>query len=155
MRKFISTYFFIFFIHISFAQIIDPNYKSVSFLYDEAGNQILRKANSFEISESFNKVTSVSLSTETFPEDLFFEHIQLYPVPVQSNLTIKWDNEVNGEIFAIGLYNHSQISFFYKENTTSLNGQIDINMSSYYAGIYIIQFTLTDGRVYSKSIIKN
>lgn len=155
MKRILFTLFLMLFIHTSFAQIIDPNYKSVSFLYDEAGNQILRKANSFEISESFNKKNIAPANNEISLQDLFFEHIQFFPVPVKDNLTIKWDNDVNGEIFAIGLYNHSQISFFYKENTPNLAGQIEINMSSFYSGIYIIQFTLTDGRVYSKSIIKN
>jgi len=142
------------FIHTSFAQIIDPNYKSVSFLYDEAGNQILRKANSFEISESFKKGNTTSINIEISPEELFFEQIQFFPVPVKDNLTIKWTNEVNGQIFSIGIYDHNQLSYFYKENVQSLSGQVDVNMSYYNAGIYIIQFTLTDGRIYARSIIK-
>ncbi|WP_312311152.1 T9SS type A sorting domain-containing protein [Empedobacter brevis] len=154
MRKTLFICFFILSCYTSFAQIIAPDYKSVVFSYDEAGNQISRIAHSLEISSNSSGNKTTMYVSDSTSEDLFFEYIQLFPVPVQNDLTIKWDNNVDGEIFSIGIYNHSQLNFFYKENVQSLSGHLEINMSTYNPGIYIIQFTLNDGRVYAKSIIK-
>lgn len=133
----------------SFSQIIDvtptavPVTSALDFSYDASGNQIKR---------SFRSLTIIVPKTAI--QDDFLEHIQLFPVPVQNELTIKWDNEVNGQIFSIGIYDHNQLKYFYKENLNNNESQVNINMSTYNSGLYIIQFVLSDGRVYSKTIIK-
>lgn len=43
---------------------------------------------------------------------------------------------------------------FQQKNTINLNRQVQINMTGYYLGVYVLSFTLKDGRVYTKNIIK-
>jgi len=117
------------------------NDNKLLFFYDASGNQTTRQ-----------KGTTVEARLQN--QDDFLEHIQLFPVPVQNELTIKWDNEVNGQIFSIGIYDHNQLKYFYKEYLNNNEGQVNVNMSTYNSGLYVIQFSLTDGKVYSKTIIK-
>lgn len=133
----------------SFSQIIDVNptaipvISALDFSYDASGNQVKR---------SFRSLIIVGPKTEA--QDDFLEHIQLFPIPVQNELTIKWDNEILGKIFSIGIYDHNQLKYFYKENLNNNDSQVSVNMSTYNSGLYIIQFVLSDSRVYSKTIIK-
>lgn len=133
----------------SFSQTIDvvptatPVTSVLDFSYDSSGNQIKRSFRSLLV-----------IVPKTAPQDNFLEHIQLFPVPVKNELTIKWDNKISGQIFSIGIYDHNQLKHFYKDNLNNDESQVHVNMSTYYSGLYIIQFTLSDGRIYSKTIIK-
>ena len=62
---------------------------------------------------------------------------------------------VNDLIDSVSLYQHSVTSWnFQQKNAVALNRQVQINMTGYYLGVYVLSFTLKDGRVYTKNIIK-
>lgn len=70
-------------------------------------------------------------------------------------LNIQWTDTVNELIDTVSLYQHSVTSWnFQQKNSVTLNRQVQINMTGYYLGVYILSFTLKDGRVYTKNIIK-
>jgi hypothetical protein len=132
----------------------------VYFKYDEAGNQRYRglDANAKQAGENFSKAESKTtslFSSQSIDEKAFWKQIRLYPVPVKDILTIDWTEEVDGIIQTVSLYQHSTVHWkFQQENIPSLNQQLKINMSGYEWGVYLIRFTLKDGRVFSKNITK-
>lgn len=133
----------------------------VYFKYDEAGNQRYRgsNANARQASEleqqTESKVTSLS-EFETIGAEKFWKQIQLYPVPVDDILTIAWTVEADDLIESVSLYQHNTVHWkFQKKIIPSLDKRLQINMSGYEWGVYILRFTLKDGRVFSKNITKN
>ncbi|WP_343687303.1 T9SS type A sorting domain-containing protein [Chryseobacterium gleum] len=132
----------------------------VYFKYDEAGNQRYRglDANAKQAGENFSKAESKTtslFSSQSIDEKAFWKQIRLYPVPVKDILTIDWTEEVDGIIQTVSLYQHSTVHWkFQQENIPSLNQQLKINMSGYEWGVYVLRFTLKDGRVFSKNITK-
>ncbi|WP_261511808.1 T9SS type A sorting domain-containing protein [Chryseobacterium paludis] len=132
----------------------------VFFKYDEAGNQRYRgpDANAKQTSEILSKTESKTISLATaqvMDEKTFWKQIRLYPVPVNDLLTIDWTEETDGLIEDISLFQHSTVHWkFQQQNIPSLNRQLKINMSGYDWGVYILRFTLKDGRIFSKNITK-
>ncbi|AZA83525.1 hypothetical protein C1637_15280 [Chryseobacterium lactis] len=132
----------------------------IYFKYDEAGNQRYRgpdvsaKQVPETSSEAKSKTTSLATSS-IIDEKAFWKQIRLYPVPVNDYLTIDWTEEVDGLIESVSLYQHSTVHWkFQQQNLPDLNKQLKINMTGYDWGIYIIRFTLKDGRIFSKNITK-
>ncbi|KPH11437.1 hypothetical protein [Chryseobacterium sp. ERMR1:04] len=137
----------------------------VYFKYDEAGNQRYRGPNAAgknapeEIKE-VKKVEEIKpiaavKQEPTIDENTFWKQIRLYPVPVNDFLTIDWTEEVNGLIESVSLYQHSTVHWkFQQQNIPSLNRQLKINMNGYEWGVYVLRFTLKDGRIFSKNITK-
>jgi hypothetical protein len=134
----------------------------VYFKYDEAGNQRYRgpNINGKQTSELLTK-DDQQKKTETLPPDevmdekTFWKEIRLYPVPVNNYLTIDWTDKVDDLIENVSIYQHSTAHWkFQKQNIPSLNKQLKIDMTSYYWGVYILQFTLKDGRIFTKNITK-
>ena len=134
----------------------------VYFKYDEAGNQRYRGTNSAaktapeEIKKVEEVKTTVAVKQETvIDEKTFWKQIRLYPVPVNDYLTIDWTEEVDGLIESVSLYQHSTVHWkFQQQNIPSLNRKLKINMTGYDWGVYVIRFTLKDGRAFSKNITK-
>ncbi|KPE50152.1 hypothetical protein AOB46_16805 [Chryseobacterium indologenes] len=132
----------------------------VYFKYDEAGNQKYRGPDSSakQSPEALRKTESqvVSLTqSQVMDEKTFWKQVRLYPVPVNDFLTIDWTEEADGLITSVSLYQHSTIHWkFQQQNVPDLNRQIKINMSGYDWGVYVLRFTLKDGRVFSKNITK-
>lgn len=135
----------------------------VYFKYDEAGNQRYRGTNATgkqaeEPTKAEAKTVAVTQSRSESPmidEVEFWKQIRLYPVPVNDILTIDWTDEVDGLIESVSLYQHSTIHWkFQQQNMPNLNKQIKINMTGYDWGIYVLRFTLKDGRVFSRNITK-
>lgn len=131
----------------------------VYFKYDEAGNQRYRGTNSAgKTVEEPAKTVSVAqtqLGSKIMDEATFWKQIRLYPVPVNDMLTIDWTEEVDGLIESVSLYQHSTVHWkFQQQNLPSLNKQLKINMTGYDWGVYIVRFTLKDGRVFSRNITK-
>jgi hypothetical protein len=134
----------------------------VYFKYDEAGNQRYRGTNSAAKTapEKLKKVeevkTTVAVKQEmVIDEKAFWKQIRLYPVPVNDYLTIDWTEEVDGLIASVSLYQHSTVHWkFQQQNIPSLNRKLKINMTGYDWGVYVIRFTLKDGRAFSKNITK-
>lgn len=137
----------------------------VYFKYDEAGNQRYRGTNSAgktaqEPAKTEVKAVSATQQQPESPSQLideksFWKQIRLYPVPVNDVLTIDWTEEVDGLIESVSLYQHSTVHWkFQQQNMPDLNKQIKINMTGYDWGVYVLRFTLKDGRVFSRNITK-
>jgi len=137
----------------------------VYFKYDEAGNQRYRGTNSagrqapeeikeVKKTEEIKAIASVQQSP-VMDEKAFFKQIRLYPVPVNDYLTIDWTEEVDGLIESVSLYQHSTVHWkFQQQNIPGINKKVKINMTGYDWGVYVVRFTLKDGRVLSKNITK-
>jgi hypothetical protein len=132
----------------------------VYFKYDEAGNQRYRGTNpngkqaeevpKEEIIENINSQTQITSSDKEF-----WNGIRIYPVPVKDILTIDWSDEADALINHVSLYEQNTIHWkFQQQNIPNLNKQIQINMTGYYRGVYVLTFTLKDGRTLSKNITK-
>ncbi|SHG96255.1 hypothetical protein SAMN05421866_1661 [Chryseobacterium oranimense] len=135
----------------------------VYFKYDEAGNQIYRGPNATgknapaEAAKQETK-TVAPLQQQEVPamdEKTFLKQIRLYPVPVNDVLTIDWTQEADDLIESVSLYQHSTVHWkFQQQNIPGLNRQLKINMTGYDWGVYILRFTLKDGRVFSRNVTK-
>ncbi|UKB84352.1 hypothetical protein LF887_01475 [Chryseobacterium sp. MEBOG06] len=133
----------------------------VYFKYDEAGNQRYRGTNiAGKIAQEPAKTEAKTVSitqpeSQIIDETSFWKQIRLYPVPVNDVLTIDWSEEVDGLIESVSLYQHSTIHWkFHEQNAPDLNKQVKVNMIGYDWGVYVVQFTLKDGRIFSKNITK-
>jgi len=137
----------------------------VYFKYDEAGNQRYRGTNATgkqtteEIKELQKveepKTAAVVQQSPFMDEKTFWKQVRLYPVPVNDYLTIDWTEEVDSLIESVSLYQHSTVHWkFQQQNIPSLNKQLKINMTGYYWGVYVLNFTLKDGRVFSRNVTK-
>ena len=135
----------------------------VYFKYDEAGNQRYRGPNvagktaPTETAKQETK-TVAPLQQQEAPamdEKTFLKQIRLYPVPVNDVLTIDWTEEADDLIESVSLYQHSTVHWkFQQQNIPALNRQLKINMTGYDWGVYILRFTLKDGRVFSRNVTK-
>ncbi|AZA80693.1 hypothetical protein C1637_12300 [Chryseobacterium lactis] len=140
----------------------------VYFKYDEAGNQRYRgpdaagKAAPEEMVKKEEKKVEEQVQTASIvkqesvmDEKAFWKQIRLYPVPVNDYLTIDWTEEVDSLIESVSLYQHSTVHWkFQQQNLPGLNRQIKINMTGYDWGVYILRFTLKDGRVFGRNVTK-
>ncbi|WP_343657914.1 hypothetical protein [Chryseobacterium sp.] len=131
----------------------------VYFKYDEAGNQRYRgPENEPNLNTGILSKTSTAESFVQNPamdEKSFWKQVRLYPVPVNDVLTIDWTEQVDGLIQSVSLYQHTTTHWkFQQQNLPDLNKQVKINMAGYYWGVYVLRFTLKDGRVFSKNITK-
>ncbi len=129
---------------------------AIVFSYDEAGNQIYR--GHFGISVLGEEVKSddpVGQQSAVPEQDPFWLGVQIYPVPVQSVLTISWNEENDSVIDHVSLYQHSTLAhLFQKKNLPNLNREVQIDMTRYYMGVYVLTFQLKDGRTLSRNITK-
>ncbi|AZB33663.1 MULTISPECIES: hypothetical protein [Chryseobacterium] len=127
----------------------------VYFKYDESGNQRYRGPDSAaKQAAEESKTTSLTLS-QMMDEKTFWKQIRLYPVPVNDILTIDWTEEADNLIQSVSLYQHSTVHWkFQQENLPGLNKHLKINMTGYDFGVYVLRFTLKDGKVFSKNITK-
>ncbi|MGN7865260.1 hypothetical protein [Chryseobacterium sp.] len=134
----------------------------VYFKYDEAGNQRYRgtnaaakKADELVPKEMKLQEQAKTQQAPTMDEKAFWKQIRLYPVPVNDYLTIDWTEEVDGLIESVSLYQHSTVHWkFQQQNIPGLNRQVKINMTGYDWGVYILRFTLKDGRVFGRNVTK-
>ncbi len=134
----------------------------VYFKYDEAGNQRYRGTNSAGKASATEEkkietmeTASIEKQQPLMDEASFWKQIRLYPVPVNDYLTIDWTEEVDGLIETVSLYQHSTVHWkFQQQNIPDLNRKLKINMTGYEWGVYVVRFTLKDGRVFSRNITK-
>lgn len=134
----------------------------VYFKYDEAGNQIYRGPNATgknapaEAAKQETKtVAPLQQQEAAMDEKTFLKQIRLYPVPVNDILTIDWTEEADDLIESVSLYQHSTVHWkFQQQNIPGLNRQLKINMTGYDWGVYILRFTLKDGRIFSRNVTK-
>lgn len=130
------------------------------FRYDEAGNQIFRGYVCFNCPIG-NRGTDTETSTdpeitgvEDSQEDLWNE-IRIYPVPVKEILTINWTDKADLLIAEVGMYEQNTVHWkFQQKNIPNLDKKVQIDMTHYYMGVYVLTFQLKDGRTISRNIIK-
>ncbi len=138
-----------------FISILSYSQTEIYFKYDEAGNQRYRGTNINARQVQDKQQEQVVVTTAKSEEEKFWAELNLYPVPVKDMLTIQWTESVNDLIDSVSLYQYSVSNWnFQQKNTIKLNRQVQINMTGYYLGVYVLSFTLKDGRVYTKNIIK-
>ena len=88
-------------------------------------------------------------------DDTFWREIKIYPVPVKDILTIVWSDKVDRLIDEVSLYEQNTVHWkFQQKNIPNLNRQVQIDMTDYYMGVYILSFQLKDGKIISKNITK-
>ncbi|SDI56362.1 hypothetical protein [Chryseobacterium jejuense] len=138
----------------------------VYFKYDEAGNQRYRGTGTAAKTaedpatkdiklQPLAKTAAITEQTSVIDENTFWKQLRLYPVPVNDYLTIDWTEEVDSLIESVSLYQHSTVHWkFQQQNASGLNRQIKINMTGYDWGVYILRFTLKDGRIFSRNVTK-
>ncbi|WP_312296858.1 hypothetical protein [Chryseobacterium sp.] len=154
-KNYLSALFLCTSLGLSYAQVTE-----VYFKYDEAGSQRYRgpDTSAKQTPETTSKVDSKTTALTQSPvidEKAFWKQVRLYPVPVNDVLTIDWTDEVDGLIESVSLYQHSTVHWkFQQQNMPDLNKKIRINMTRYDWGVYVIRFTLKDGRIFSKNITK-
>jgi hypothetical protein len=133
------------------------------FLFDNAGNQIVRKPESDKGSEEAAKVKD-SVYTISLEEDLAHldeptekqlldRSIVVYPNPTKGNLIMAWDWKYNGLIKSILVSDMSnrRIPVEHTQNTSDAR----VDLTRYPTGLYLVSFKLTDGTTIEKKIIKN
>ncbi len=130
----------------------------VYFKYDDAGNQRYRGTNPQgrqAVPEEPKEEINTQVSADQNSSDVFWSHVRVYPVPVRDVLTIDWNDEVDDLIDEISLYEHNAVHWkFQQKNLPILNKKIQIDMTSYYMGVYVLRFTLKDGNVMTRNITK-
>lgn len=127
----------------------------VYFKYDEAGSQKYRGPEDLAGKSSKQLKTASVTTTQMIDEKSFWKQVRLYPVPVGDVLTIDWTEETDKLIESVSLYQHSTVHWkFQQQNIPGLNRQLKINMTGYDWGVYVLRFTLKDGRIFSKNITK-
>ena len=118
------------------------------FEYDESGNQKVRKYEK-EVKNMYTGLATQSF-TELTPQNETF----IYPNPVTTKLTIRWNSEISGLITKIEMVSYNGT---YVENVrfTASEGKSLLDMTYRLPGVYYVKIYLSDGRVISHSIIKN
>lgn len=163
MNKFLLPLITVFIGNWTFSQIIPPTTYPIYFEYDESGNQVFRgdgmlsrSANIYSSQQSEITIqNNPQVSLSLIEEKDFWNNIQIYPVPVKDNLTIAWTDSINDLISEIGLYEQNTVHWvFQSKKIPTLNKTIKIDMMKQYMGVYILTFTLKDGRRLSKNVTK-
>lgn len=129
------------------------------FKYDDAGNQKYRGPDinaTVKASPTEDNIIAPSIASQPYSEeDKFWSGIRVYPVPVRDVLTIAWSDDADKLIDNVSLYEHATVHWrFQQKNFPELNKQVQINMTGYYMGVYVLTFQLKDGRTVSKNITK-
>ena len=155
--KFCLFFFTGFFVHAQMQQtMVLQQGAEIIFKYDDAGNQIYRgyEVGMKQVQEP--EVSIMKVEPVLLPKDQeFWDELQIYPVPVKDILTIAWSDEAEVLIDEVSLYEQNTVHWkFLHKNIPTLNKQIQVDMTKYYMGIYVITFKLKDGRRISKNILK-
>lgn len=137
--------------NLLFSCIYTSYAQSVTFQYDNAGNQIKRKYEISGQSDNNNyRMAQDPVAFEKFhPEDDFTYH----PNPVQDYLHLKWQ-PINRHITSMQVYdsNGKQLqSHSYKET----DNETQINLEGYARGIYFLHINYSTQEQASVKIIKN
>ena len=148
----------IYFLLVLICPILCFSQTEIYFKYDEAGNQRYRGNDiNGKQAEETSPEAEVALMTQNdaLSDELFWNEIRIYPVPVKDILTIEWTNKADALIDNVSLYQHNSLSsLIQQKNYSNINRQVRMDMSSYYMGVYILSFQLKDGRTISRNITK-
>ncbi|MCF6348070.1 MAG: T9SS type A sorting domain-containing protein [Flavobacteriaceae bacterium] len=130
----------------------NPSGETISFAYDNAGNQIKRY---FATPKSANQIAEV---TETLVEELEEKQedislLDYYPNPIENELTITWAKSINSYVSSIQIY--SLNSKLIKNFNPSKNTQkYRMPFQNIAGGVYIIKVLFNDGKQDVFKVIK-
>lgn len=115
------------------------NAQSLTFSYDASGNQIQRKY----INTSKNEVNSTSI----------FDKIEVFPNPTQDILTVKWSEELIGKVKKVNI-SSLQAEILFEQTIHDAQKKLNLNISNYRSGYYILHLLLIDNTIIDFKIIK-
>lgn len=149
-KNYLSALFLCTSLGLSYAQVTEIHFK-----YDEAGNQRYRGPDAAAKQATESSKTTLLKENVVMDEKAFWKQVRLYPVPVNDILTIDWTEETDKLIESVSLYQHSTVHWkFQQQNKPGLGRQLKIDMMGYDWGVYVLRFTLKDGRIMSRNITK-
>ncbi len=135
----------------------DPgNVTKLVFLFDTAGNQIVRKPPS----------ESTALKTKLPPQQVFGEpsegpeesdplddSIAIFPNPTKGDLAVTWNGEYNNLIEKITVTDIAGRAIPVKFDQERVEAKVDLR--NHPTGVYLVSFHLTTGRTIGKKILKD
>lgn len=140
MKKLLLLFVFSLSLYSVKAQI--PPAPGLRFSYDDAGNQTKR----------YYK-TNMNQKKSATPK-LLADQFTTYPNPTDGITNLKWEKEVSGLVQKIELVGYT--TPYYREIPfTDTDLAVEINLSNQIRGVYFVQFSLKDGTVVTKKLIKN
>ncbi len=130
------------------------------FIYDSAGNQKIRRApNNSSGTPSLRAELPDQIVTNTTDDEeivdeinLFEETIVIFPNPTSGDLNMQWNSDYNFLIQEIIVSDMSGRRVPINHSNGSQEVQVDL--TRYPTGVYLVNFLLKDGRSVQKKIIK-
>ncbi|MCO6564842.1 MAG: T9SS type A sorting domain-containing protein [Apibacter sp.] len=147
-------YLFLFFLlyRIEFIQA-----QNLYFGYDDSGNQVLRKLEYDEVRDPISRLLQPeSIDPSAVGEPIMYtknNEIEIYPNPVETALTIRWNPVIANLLIKIELlaYNATlieEVKFKASERKAVLN------MGPKPSGVYYVKLYCSDGRIIHHTVIK-
>ncbi|NJK93543.1 MAG: T9SS type A sorting domain-containing protein [Bacteroidales bacterium] len=150
MKKYITILFLM--VGIGFLVQKTLTAQTISYTYDACGNRIERKVISLlKSGHVTDTVKSESYKQETFEDQLGEQKILIYPNPVKEDIKIEFQGKIPEISATVFLYN--QTGKLMKSQVVGQNTSLNINLSGYPAGIYILRLSMQD-KVSEWKIIK-
>ncbi len=150
MKKYITILFLM--VGIGFLVQKTLTAQTISYTYDACGNRIERKVISLlKSGHVTDTVKNESYKQETFEDQLGEQKILIYPNPVKEDIKIEFQGKIPETSATVFLYN--QTGKLLKSQVVGQNTSLNINLSGYPAGIYILRLSMQD-KVSEWKIIK-
>ncbi len=138
------------------AAIVDPPPgapNSIEFLYDTAGNQIVRRFVYIAIPVNPKNGVAPTITNTDYIESDIFSDIKYYPNPVSSELYVQWKNSETNFVERIDLYSLSgqlMRSFLQSKD----NEETIVDFQNYPQGFYNLLLVYSNGEAKDLKIIK-
>lgn len=124
---------------------------TLSFDYDESGNQKLREIICVNCRTANG--TDQEVTNQEFTESADFPQISFYPNPVQEELFIKWELNENLYISSLEVYN-IQGQFIYSKDDLSQANTTSISFGNLAQGMYVVSLVYNNGEKKDLKVIK-
>ncbi|CVK16211.1 Por secretion system C-terminal sorting domain-containing protein [Apibacter mensalis] len=131
--------------------------QNLYFGYDDSGNQVLRKLEYDEVRDPISRLLQPeSIDPSAVGEPIMYtknNEIEIYPNPVETALTIRWNPVIANLLIKIELlaYNATlieEVKFKASERKAVLN------MGPKPSGVYYVKLYCSDGRIIHHTVIK-
>lgn len=126
---------------------------TLSFEYDEAGNQKIRELTCVNCNTPSAGRHAMVNDNEENPDKVLSGKISYYPNPVLEQLHIDWTNDENSYLKKIEVYSMSGQLIVSQENPKDKNNTI-LEFSNMAQGIYNITFEYSDGQSKTIKVVK-
>lgn len=127
------------FIYLSFLCLLSlagVSQTKLSFSFDASGNQVLRTPAS-----SARKMAPEPVAIDS----VFAESLIAFPIPVTSNLNVKWVSDKANPLQVLQLHT-VEGKLLFQQKIKSASGQINLDFSIYTWGMYILTGIHADGK---------